>query len=107
MDRDERKSIVKIILGLFGALFFCAFGFMFRRKKLVAIACAFGVTCSLIYTYTGYRDYKSVHIYNQRYGDQAIDVSCKTFIIGSLWQIQPRNCKINPRSATNTISGTR
>ena len=96
---NERKNIAKIIIGLVGALFFGVLGMFYRRKKLAAIACALGVACSLTYAYTGYQDYKQVHIYSQHYGEQAVDVSCKSFVIGHLWAIQPRDCKlINPRS---------
>jgi uncharacterized membrane protein len=86
-----------MIAGLLGALFFCALGFAMRRKKLVVLLCILGVILSLAYAYTGYREFKNVQLYGHEYSEK-FDASCKTFLIGSIGKIQPRDCKvISPR----------
>lgn len=83
-----------MIAGLFGALFFCVLGYALRRKKLAVILCAIGVGLSLAYAYTGYREFRNVHIYGQHYGERTVDAKCKTFVIGSFGKMQPQRCKI-------------
>lgn len=93
MNEREQEGLLKVALGLFGALLFCVLGYAARRKAVVVLACVVGGACSLLYAFTGFTEYQAAHYYGQRYGDPAIALRCKEHAIGPFIEMQ-RPCKV-------------
>jgi hypothetical protein len=93
MNDGEKQGALKMAIGLFGALLFCVLGFAWRRRAWVSLACLAGVAGALLFAYTGFVEYRGAHLYGQRYGDAAVDVTCKDFAIGSFFRM-PQRCKV-------------
>jgi O-antigen/teichoic acid export membrane protein len=96
MNEQEKKGIIKMAVGLLGTAVFAILGILARRKKIkwAVYACIVGALVSLLYAYTGYRDYRIGHYGGLKYGQVPPVYECKAYAIGPVYKLDKPRCKL-------------